>query len=359
MSVSRLLSVCPNIQERLDAVWADKAYPQKEYAHLQMLRSDANRRQIVERIVPGRAKIKTVEVTWFQFFNGSFVEGQVQPVCTATEKYGDNIKEYTIAQTDSIGTGGEIIDIRDLDLYCQENGTYFLDRLRFHLEAIDRGVAEKTAAQAVAQIGKYRSTVSPVDANDYLEVFTQLANGNYNPRVIHQIKTAARKTGYTAPVVFADDLFSYFEFNSLTGGIAASGNDLMRAMNQMGIVVLFDDFLPDAMGGAEFSYMTELGASQLITHSSAPRLEGVLPELLARGSNYAMFSLLSPAGLPVDFTISDDCGNISVVPTVTSKLITLPEDLYPAGSQYDGVNFTNGISIIDPPCETPCYPPVV
>jgi hypothetical protein len=358
MSVTRLLSVCPDIQAALDQVWADKAYPMQSYAHLQMLLSQANARQIKQQITPGSSKIKQVEVTWFQRGNGEGVTGQSQPVCVATERYGDNVKSYTIANDDTKGTGGEIIDIRDLDLYCQDNGAYFLARLRWHLEWLDRLVAQKTAQEAALQVGKYRSTVGPVDANDFLEIYTQLANGNPNPTAIHQIKTAARKTGYgTAPVVFADDLYTYAEFNNLTGCCAESGNDLGRAINAMGIAVLYDDFVSQAMGGSSFSYMTELGASQLLTHSTAQRLDGTILRQLPAHSNYVTIQLLTPAGLPADVTISDDCGKISIIPTVTSKLITLPEELFATGDEYEGVNYTNGISIVLPPCATDCYPP--
>ena len=241
-----------------------------------------------------------------------------------------------------------------------DNGSYFLARLRFHLEWLDRLVAEKTAQEAALQVGKFRSTVGPVNANDFLEISTQLANGNPNPTAIHQIKTAARKTGYgTAPVVFADDLFTYAEFNNLTGCCAESGNDLARAISAMGIAVLYDDFISQALGGSSLSYMTELGASQLLTHSTAQRLDGTILRQLPAHSNYVTIQLLTPAGLPADVTISDDCGQISIIPTVTSKLITLPEELFAAGDEYEGVNYTNGISIIAPSCEPVCYPPVV
>jgi hypothetical protein len=358
MSLSRLLSECPNIQDRLDAVWADKTMPLQPAAHLEFLQSQANTRLVKQQVTPGGSKRKTVEVTWFQRGNGNGVEGVSSTICTAEEQYGDQTKEYTISDTDNITTGGEVVHIEQLDTYCQDNGSYFLERLRWHVEWLERLVAKKSAQQAAALIGKYRSTVNPVDASDNLLVSTQLKNGNPDFSTMQKIKKAARKSGYGAsPVVFADSLYDYFEIGQFAGCCAESGINVNDAISRFGIAVLYDDFVSEAMGGEEFSLMTEFGAHQLLTYTSAQRLDGVLPDLLARGSNYAKFSLLSPRGVPIDVTVKDDCGVIHIIPVATTKVIALPSDLFSAGDEFEGVNYLNGIKVIPPSCDEICYPP--
>jgi hypothetical protein len=355
MSIARLLSVCPNIQDRLDAIWSDKSAPLIAKPSLEFLMSPANRRQITQLATPGLSKRRKVEVRWFQRFEGDFVEGQEQPICVATEQYGDNTQEYEILATDSLGTGGEVIDIRDLDLYCGDNGAYLLERIRWHLEAIDRGVHIKTAQQLAASAGKYNVDVENVNGADELEFSVKLASGQYDPEAMQIISNAARENGYSsAPIVFGNKLHNYYMM-SQSGCCIDLGVDFMSIVNQYGIGVAFDKEVSKALGNASKSIMMDVGAVQLLTYTSSQRLDGILPEILNRASNYAAFSLLSPAGLEVDFTVSDDCGKISVIPTATTRVITLPDDLFASGSDYEGVNYLNKLTIVDPPCNIPCY----
>jgi hypothetical protein len=359
MSVTSLLSACPNIQDRLDAIWADKNFPLTSKAVTEYLLSAPNRRGITQLIVPSQSsKIRKVEVKYFQRFEGDGVEGQCQPVCTAEEKYGDNVSEYTIDCDDSIGTGGEFVDIQDLDRYCGDNGAYFLERVRWHLEAIDRLAHKKHVEQLAALAGGYNVDVDNVDGDDNLLVSTRQANGNYDPEVMQIIANAARENGYSsAPVIFGNTIYNYYRM-SLAGCCLENGVDFAAATSQYGFGAAFDLEMSKALGGKDYSIMLDLGAAQLLNWSASQRLDNVLPELLNRASNYAMFSLLSPAGINVDFTISDNCGKISIIPTATTKVIVLPNDLFAAGSDYEGVNYVNKIKIVPPSCEPICYPPL-
>jgi hypothetical protein len=58
--------------------------------------------------------------------------------------------------------------------------------------------------------------------------------------------------------------------------------------------------------------------------------------------------VFTPAGLPVDLTMKDDCGNLSIVLTTTGKIVTLPTDIYEAGDKYAGVNYVNCVEIVNP-----------
>ena len=63
---------------------------------------------------------------------------------------------------------------------------------------------------------------------------------------------------------------------------------------------------------------------------------------------YSRTIAFTPAGVPVDLTLKDDCGNLSVIVTATGKVVTLPTDIYEAGDKFAGVNYVNCVSIVNP-----------
>jgi hypothetical protein len=65
------------------------------------------------------------------------------------------------------------------------------------------------------------------------------------------------------------------------------------------------------------------------------------------GSNYSKTLVFTPAGVPVDLTMKDDCGNLSIVLTATGIVATLPTDIYEAADKYAGVNYVNCVSIVN------------
>jgi len=356
MSLSALISQCPNIQAPITEMWTDKLYPVQPSTYLEFLQSPANTRAIKATITPGGGKRRTAEVRFQSRLNVEGVEGVSSNICTAENVYGDKTETYTISDTDNITTGGEVITLSDWDENCTDNTQVVLNALRRHLERLDRLIAQKSAEEIALLYGNYRTGVGPVDGNNNLEIYTTLKDGHANPRWMQQIKTAARKTGYgSGPVIFADSIFSEFELSSLAGCCVDSGFDIAEAITRFGISVAYDDFIPAAMGGENFALMTEFGAIQLLNYVSAPRKTEDIGRLVGVGANYVKTVVATPSGVLVDLTIKDDCGSIHIIPVATTKTIVLPEDLFDVGDPYRGVNYANGIVQVLPPCDIPCY----
>jgi hypothetical protein len=66
------------------------------------------------------------------------------------------------------------------------------------------------------------------------------------------------------------------------------------------------------------------------------------------GANYSKTLVFTPAGVPCDLTMKDDCGNLSIVLTATGIVATLPTDIYESSDKFAGVNYVNCVSIVNP-----------
>ena len=52
-------------------------------------------------------------------------------------------------------------------------------------------------------------------------------------------------------------------------------------------------------------------------------------------------------GLRYDLKIKDDCENLSFNLYSTTKVVSMPADMFPTGSDYDGINFFAPIEVVN------------
>jgi hypothetical protein len=103
--------------------------------------------------------------------------------------------------------------------------------------------------------------------------------------------------------------------------------------------------LAAAQGSQSKALVTTAGAIQWLSFNLAEWNAGITP---VPGANYSKTQVFTPAGVPVDLTMKDDCGSLSIVLTTTGKIVTLPTDIYEASDKYAGVNYVNCVSIVNP-----------
>jgi thiamine biosynthesis lipoprotein ApbE len=66
------------------------------------------------------------------------------------------------------------------------------------------------------------------------------------------------------------------------------------------------------------------------------------------GANYIKSVVRDPqSGLPIDLTISDACGSVSIIARSCAKLCALPTDLYGTGDPQEGVTGFAGIKVVN------------
>lgn len=351
--LSTFNQVCPNLQSHLNDAWvnATNGVGIEQIPFLEFLFSEANRGNIAQTIYAGGGKTRKLEVVYDQRILESQVSDDVSnPNCSATTKRGDCITTYEIDSTDNVGVE-ELVEIQDLEKNCESNGAFFVRKIRTLIDAVERKVATRTATEAALLTGKYSTDVTNIDASDNLQVATlkSVASGDLSPLAQQIINRAARKTGYTAPYVIfgGDDLVDYYE-RSLSGCCANEGIDIGDIVRRFGVAVGYDQRAADALGGQEFNLMFQIGALQLLYYTRAPWKDGVMQTIGGDAANYTMTGIVSPrTGIPMDLSVKDDCGDISINLVATTKLIGMPADMFPTGDKYDGVNFVNTIEVVN------------
>ena len=314
---------------------------------LEFLLSPENAKMVRTEVAPGNGKLKTVQARWIQRLPETEVEeGGDILTCTSANTYGDSTTTYTVETTDTY-TASQLINAADIARHCQENSRYVLESIMRLMDVLDRKVASAAAVQAVSAIGAWGTDVDNFYTmdGDCLEIGT--INGNEpNPFAIADIQQATRMANYPgAPVAFGGAAMQRYANAMAAGCCTQYGIDLLAITQQNGFGFAYDARLAAAQGAQTKALVTTAGAIQWLSFNLADWNTGITP---TAGSNYSKTLVFTPAGVPVDLTMKDDCGNLSIVLTTTGIIATLPTDIYEAGDKYAGVNYVNCVSIVNP-----------
>lgn len=348
MSISRILSECPNIQRPLGELFIEVGQ-REQLPLLEFLNSPENSRMIRVEVSPGRGKLRTVEARWIQRLPETEVEeGADILTCTSTNTYGDSTETYTLETTDTYQASA-LVNAADIARHCQDNSRYIFETIMRLMDVLDRKVASAAATQAVAAKGKWGTEVEGyyTVASDFLQIATRQSGGQaLNEFALANITQATRMANYPGmPIAFGGAEMQTYTNAVRAGCCTQYGIDLALISAQNGFGFAYDARLASALGSQLKVLVTTPGAMQWISFNLAEWNAGLT---VPSGSNYAKTIAFTPAGLPVDLTLKDDCGNLSIVVNHTGKLVTLPTDIYEAGDKYAGVNYVNGVQIVNP-----------
>jgi hypothetical protein len=347
MSISRILSECPNVQMGLGELFIEVGQ-REQLPFLEYLLSPENAKMIRTEVSPGNGKLKTVQARWIQRLPETEVEeGGNILTCSSENTYGDSTKTYTVEATDTY-TASQLINAADIARHCQENSRYVLESIMRLMDVLDRKIASVAAAQAVAEIGSWGTDATgffPTDG-DCIEVATIGASGEVNPFALADITQAAQMANYpAAPIAFGGAAMQRYANAVKAGCCTNTGIDLLAISQQNGFGFAYDARIASAFGDQTHALVTTAGAIQWLSFNLAEWNAGITP---TAGSNYSKTLVYTPAGVPVDLTMKDDCGNLSIVLTTTGIVAALPTDIYEASDKFAGVNYVNCVSIVNP-----------
>ena len=347
MSISRILSDCPNIQAPLGQLFIEVGQ-RESLPFLEYLNSPENVKLIRQQVSSGGGKLRTVEARWIQRLPETEVEaGADISNCTATNIYGDSTETYTLETTDTY-QASQLISGADIARHCQDNNVYFLESVMRLMDVIDRKVASAAAVQAVAAIGNWGTDVEGfyTVTGDCLVVSTINGTNDVNPFALADITQATAMANYpSAPIAFGGAAMQRYANAVKAGCCSQSGIDILAISQQNGFGFAYDSRLAAAQGSQTKALVTTAGAIQWLSYNLAEWNSNFTPSV---GAGYARTIAFTPAGVPVDLTLKDDCGNLSVIVTATGKIVTLPTDIYEAGDKFAGVNYVNCVSIVNP-----------
>jgi hypothetical protein len=314
---------------------------------LEFLLSPENAKMIRTEVAPGNGKLKTVQARWIQRLPETEVVDDDILTCTSTNVYGDTTTTYTVDTTDTY-VASQLINAADIARHCQENSRYVLESIMRLMDVLDRKIASAAAVQAIAAIGAWGTDVDNFYTmdGDCLEIGT--INGNEpNPFAIADIQQATRMANYPgAPIAFGGAAMQRYANAMAAGCCTQYGIDLLAITQQNGFGFAYDARLAAAQGDQTHALVTTAGAIQWLSFNLAEWNTGITP---TAGSNYSKTLVYTPAGVPCDLTMKDDCGNLSIVLTATGIIATLPTDIYEAGDKFAGINYVNCVSIVNVP----------
>jgi hypothetical protein len=348
MSISRILSECPNIQMPLGQLFIEVGQ-RESLPFLEYLNSPENVKLIRQEVSTGNGKLRTVEARWIQRLPETEVEEGAEIMnCTATNVYGDTTTTYTLETTDTY-QASQLISGADIARHCQDNSVYFLESVMRLMDVIDRKVASVAATQSVAAIGNWGTDVEGfyTVTGDCLVVNTiNDSTNDVNPFALADITQATAMANYpSAPIAFGGAAMQRYANAVKAGCCSQSGIDILAISQQNGFGFAYDARVATAQGGQTKALVTTAGAIQWLSYNLAEWNSNFTPSV---GAGYSRTIAFTPAGVPVDLTLKDDCGNLSVIVTATGKIVTLPTDIYEAGDKFAGVNYVNCVSIVNP-----------
>jgi hypothetical protein len=339
---------CADLQANLDQYFPTcKKRPIEEFYNF--LWSDANRSGIQQLISPTSGKRRTVVLKYDQ----PILEDQVTATdtsvtsCVATTKRGNLSKEYTI-ETDGFKVE-ELIDPADLIDVCEGNGEIVARKMQNMIDALIGKLASDMADQAAALIGNWPTFVSPVINTNYLDIDTINAAGNPNPIALEEIDFAITQSDFcNGAMIFADrNLWKLYRLLA-AGCCSTSGLDLNSMLAQYGKAVAYDrKVASNGVAGANRSWVVMPGALQPIYFTMNGN--GVADAAGVTRASYTKGIIFDPeTGTPIDLTVKDDCGEVSIIMKATQKLIALPDDMYPPSHEKEGFVGFAGIEVTNP-----------
>jgi hypothetical protein len=347
MSCSSTLLNCPDVQLELNSFFQTCNINTlgRESTFLTMVTSPENTSGINQIVNPGGAKTRTVILRYDQGIPVAEVE-EVEECnldCGATTQRGDASAEYSMNICEKIKVS-EGYNVYDLANICRSNQDFIAARLNAMAGALEQKLAQKTAEEAVSLVGKYAEDVLNV-TGDVLEVQTKKNDGSLNPYFLPNIDLASKQTGYCAPIGIFGGAELYLSTDLLNVGCCSvDGIDLMGVMSRYGKAVAWDPYIVSAFSSNDISLMTQIGAMQLLTYTVGSEAS-FSPLASGAATNFEVIPLVTPRyGIPVDLTVSNNCGQLSLVMTTSTKLVAMPFDMFCTGP-YTGVNFVNLIQV--------------
>lgn len=346
------MNPCENIQGRLTDFFqtCSAAELREPTPFFDFLNSEVNNNGLEQVISPGNGKVRTINLKYQKRFLESTVStNQPNPKCTATDKPEDCIQAYEMDPGRN-WQKGMLFSINDFRTICEDNQELFARNVMRLVNAVMRKMATDITNDAAALIGRWNTNVGNVVGADTLEVATlkSIASGDISPITWELIDLAAMQTGYCQQkfIFSGTDLYSYYRRGAFAGCCADEGLNVGDMFNRFGTTVMYDKRVASAAGANTFAWMVQPGALALLTYNQFAG-NGAF-DVVTQGATYEHRVIQDPqTGFPLDLTIKDDCGQISVNVTATAKVVGLPNDLYAVGDEQFGVKYFNRIKVVN------------
>lgn len=301
---------------------------------------------ISQSVSDGMGKVKTVKVVYERrLLETDVTSGSGSRACTTSNQSFNSYQTYTI-DPDVWLEASEKFKTSELATVCTDDARSMIQKkISKIVDVLERKVATQTASQLAGMVGKWSSSVT-ANASYELELATLVSSATkvLDPFAWGKLDIAFSKTGYcNSPIIVGgSDLYEFARVSN-AGCCSTTGVDIAAVYNTFGKAVMYDKRVEIALGNAANKSIAFMpGSLALIHYNEATQVPNI-------GSNYVSFKVFAPrTGLPIDITVNDTCGVISILGFVNTKLVSLPTDLFSNTDEYNGVNYVNKIKVVNP-----------
>lgn len=318
----------------------------------EFIASPLNNRGLSQVVAPGRGKTRSVELTYTARIPETAVTENDTDLCSCTDTRGNCSQTYDIDPDANLSIC-EKITAADLRAICKPNDQFVMEKFANIIDALERRIATEIVQQSSFLAGEWNVAEVPNVTNGQLIVKTKKDGDAFtlNPFAMPEIDFALSATGYCGtPLVFGGrELYQYYR-GLLAGCCADSGVNLEEMLRLYGKAVMYDPRVANAangfVGGQNVGVVTQPGALALLTWNEFGWNDGMaLP--FSEGANYARTLVFSPRlGVPIDIIVKDECpGTLTMTASAVVKVVSIPNDIFPVGDIYRGVNFFNEIKV--------------
>ncbi|MES2592394.1 MAG: hypothetical protein V4608_10945 [Bacteroidota bacterium] len=340
---------CPTIQRMIDDMFLTCPNPPEFLPSLEAIIAGQKAAGIAQTVADGSGKVRNVQVVYTPRLKESDVtSGSGARTCTAVAERKNNYADYTI-DPNVWNRADDSFTTAELATVCTEDvQSLIAKKISLIIDVLERDIATQTAAELVALAGEWGTTADgafTVNGSNELVVaqYVSAATKAIDYSSMSTIDLALQMAGYCAPpiIVGGTAMYQYGQFVN-HGCCATSGVNILDMANDYGKVIMYDKRVATALGSQLKSIAFQPGSVALITYNEAPQV----PNL---GANYAKFRVNSPrTGIPIDITMSDNCGVISIIGFANTKLVGLPTDAYAIGDELNGTVMINKILVTNP-----------
>lgn len=355
---------CQDVQGALDQLWMEPTWPGADdrTPFMDQMNSLINRFPIQTQLSPGNGKQNDVIVTYFPPIEEDQVqEGAIGTVnCVSETKRGNLSKTYT--PPDSTQCADELISAQDLIRYCGSNANYYPMVLARLMAAVRKKIATQMAQEAVLQYGTWGDgTLFPepcdtpgcVNASDEYVWRTRVSGSSltpapFDPGAWPTLRMALDDLGTGEVMLFGGKTGREYMNNSMIGCCTDQGTDLREALNTFGMSYAYDKRVADALASQD-KFLAIAPGSLVPVYFTFNDFKDGVPQMFLEMGNTTMFTVIDPQSrIPMDVTLTWDCGALSIFVCSALKMISLPTDFYSSTSPYSGKNGVNKVLITNP-----------
>ena len=356
---------CPSLQTNLKDFYnnCNASLLRDPSPFADFLWSDQNRNGIQMAVSGAGAKRRTVIAHYDQRLLESEVTASdlTAQVCAATTKRGNLSTEFTIDPTDGL-KAEQKFNTGDWINACENNEEVIAHEIQKLIDVLYRKNASRLTQRAAALLGDWDKVVYTV-ANTvseggvkFLKVQTKRPSSflDINPDALEDIDFAIEQSSFcNQAVIFSSATFHKYMRTLQSGCCSSQGIDLSSHLSAFGKACLYDRRVEKYNGGTNYAWVLMSGALQPIAFTSnMDNANLALSKLTGSaefsGANYWKTTIQDPqSGMPVDLTISDNCGDLSVIVRNVVDVKPMPLDMFGTGDDMEGVRFFAGLKVVN------------